>query len=485
MSPARVVLPTDMPADPPSHPSPSGARPAAAPPGPPRTRGACPPAPTGPVSAPVLAGTTKPVHPDSPTPPGGAPPAATTGRRLPAAVYVLGLSVFALGTSEFMLSGLLPPLAADLEVSIPTAGLLISAFAIGMVVGAPVLAAATLRLPRRLTLIWLLAIFALGQVVGAVAPSYALLFASRVVSALACAGFWAVGAAVAVSMVPAGSRARAMSVLLSGLSIANIAGVPGGAVLGQHFGWRASFWAVAAMSLVGLVGVVALVPRTPPTPAARRPELRRELRLYRVPMVWLAVVTTALFAAATFCFFSYLAPLLTEVAGLDERWVPVVLTLYGVGALLGTLVGGRTADAHLFPTLFVALGSATGVLLLIGVTAGSPGVLVGLSALLGFTAFTAGPALNARLFNLAEAAPTLAGATNTAAFNLGNTVGPWLGGVVIDAGLGYARTALAGGVLCAAAVGATALQVRAERARARRARHPGAGRPPGAGTPAR
>ena len=367
-----------------------------------------------------------------------------------------------------MLSGLLPPLADDLHVSIPTAGLLISAFAVGMVVGAPLLAATTLRLPPRTTLVGLLAAFGLGQVVGAVAPSYPVLFASRVVSALACAGFWAVGAAVAVSMVAADRRARAMSVMISGLSVANIAGVPGGAVLGQHFGWRSAFLAVAALTAVALVGVVALVPRTPPTAAAGQPRLRRELRLYRRPRVWLAVLTTALFAAATFCFFSYLAPLLTDVAGLGEGWVPVALTLYGLGALGGTVVGGRIADAHLFGTLYGALGAATGVLLLLAATATLPVCVVPLSALLGFTAFTAAPALNARLFHLAESAPTLAGATNTAAFNLGNTVGPWLGGVVIDAGLGYASTALAGGLLCALAVGTTAVQDRADRARARR-----------------
>lgn len=380
--------------------------------------------------------------------------------RMPAAVYVLGLSVFALGTSEFMLSGVLPPLADDLNVSIPTAGLLISAFAVGMVVGAPVLAAATQRLPRRTTLLGLLSVFCLGQVVGALAPTYAVLFGSRVVSALACAGFWAVGAAVVVSMVPVTSRARALSVMLGGLSIANVAGVPGGALLGQHFGWRSSFWAVAALSVVGLVGVLALVPRTEAARAAERPSLRTELRIYRDSQVWLAVATTALFAAATFCLFSYLAPLLTDVSGLSEGWVPAVLVLFGVGAFVGTWIGGRTADAHPFGTLYVGFGSTTVLLLLIGFLASVPAVTVVLAALLGCTAFSVAPALNARLFTVAQDAPTLAGATTTSAFNLGNTVGPWIGGLVISSGLGYARTAWAGAVLALAAVGMTALQVR-------------------------
>ncbi|SOD66035.1 MFS transporter, DHA1 family, chloramphenicol resistance protein [Streptomyces zhaozhouensis] len=380
--------------------------------------------------------------------------------RLPPAVLVIGGGVFALGTSEFMLSGLLPEVADDLDVSIPSAGLLISAFAIGMVVGAPVLAAATQRLPRRLTLVVLLTVFGVSHVVGALAPTYGLLFATRVVSALACAGFWAVGAAVAVSLVPVNARARALAVLLGGLSVANIAGVPGGALLGQHLGWRAAFWAVAALTVLGLVGVVRYVPRTGLDGAQARVPLRTELRVYRDRRVWLAVATTALFAAGTFCFFSYLAPLLTDVTGLGEGWVPFVLVLYGVGALIGTAIGGRLADAHLFGTLYAGLAAATVVLGLLALSASRPAVVVPLAGLLGLAAFLCGPGLNARIFHVAAAAPTLAGATATAAFNTGNTVGPWAGGVVIDAGLGYPWTAWLGAVLLLMALGGAGLQAR-------------------------
>ncbi|WP_055546608.1 Cmx/CmrA family chloramphenicol efflux MFS transporter [Streptomyces sp. NBRC 110028] len=383
---------------------------------------------------------------------------------MPIAVYVLGLSVFALGTSEFMLSGLLQPVAADMGVSIPTAGLLISAFAIGMVVGAPVLAAATLRLPRRTTLIALLAVFGLGQVAGAVAPSYGVLFASRVVSALACAGFWAVGAAVAVSLVPVNARARAMSVMVGGLSVANIAGVPAGAFLGQHAGWRAAFWAVAGLSVVGLIGVVALVPRTEAPTGKDRPRLRTELRIYRDRQVWLALVTTALSGGAVFCLFSYLGPLLTDVAGLDEGWVPTVLALFGVGALIGTALGGRIADAHLFGTMYGGITASTVVLSVLALTAHSPVAAVGLALLLGFTAFFTAPALNARMFNVANAAPTLAGATATSAFNIGNTLGPWLGGLVIDAGWGYPAVAWTGAALAGTGIVTTAFAARLHRA---------------------
>ena len=383
--------------------------------------------------------------------------------RMPPAVYVLGLSVFALGTSEFMLSGLLQPLARDMDVSIPQAGLLISAFAIGMVVGAPVLAGATLRLPRRTTLVALLAVFGLGQVAGALAPTYEVLFASRVVSALACAGFWAVGAAVAVSLAPAGAKARAMSVMIGGLSVANVLCVPAGALLGQQAGWRSAFWAVAALSAVGLVGVLAFVPRTQPPTGADRPLLRREVRIYRDGQVWLALVTTALNAAATFCLFSYLSPLLTDTAGLDESWVPTVLALFGIGALAGTAIGGRVADAHLFGTMYGGITATTAVLTLLALTAHMPVMAVGLALVLGVTAFFTAPALNARMFDVAGAAPTLAGATTTSAFNIGNTLGPWLGGLVISAGWGYPSVAWTSALLGAAAVGTTALASRRHR----------------------
>ncbi|MFF5566109.1 Cmx/CmrA family chloramphenicol efflux MFS transporter [Streptomyces sp. NPDC012623] len=381
---------------------------------------------------------------------------------MPLAVYMLGLSVFALGTSEFMLSGLLPPLAEDMNVSIPTAGLLISAFAIGMVVGAPLLAVATLRLPRRTTLIALISVFGVGQVAGALAPSYEVLFVSRVVSAFACAGFWAVGAAVAIAMVPLNARARAMAVMIGGLSIANVLGVPAGAFLGEHLGWRSAFWAVGAASAVALVGVVTLVPAIPVP--AERPRLRRELTIYRDREVWIAIAVTALAAGGVFCAFSYLAPLLTDVAGLDSGWVPTVLALFGIGALVGTALGGRYADAHLFGVLISGVTVSTVLLVVLALTAGHPVAVVVLTFLLGVSAFYTAPALNARMFNIAAAAPTLAGATTTAAFNLGNTGGPWLGGTVIDADFGYAATAWAGAAMTVVAIGLTLLALRFHRA---------------------
>lgn len=383
--------------------------------------------------------------------------------RMPLAVYILGLSVFALGTSEFMLSGLLPPIADDMNVSIPRAGLLISAFAIGMVVGAPLLAVATLRLPRRTTLIALISVFGLGQIAGALAPTYEVLFASRVISAFACAGFWAVGAAVAIAMVPVNQRARAMAVMIGGLSIANVLGVPLGAFLGENLGWRSAFWAVGAASAVALAGVATMIPRIPLPD--EKPQLKRELGIYRDRQVWLSIVLTALAAGGVFCAFSYLAPLLTDVARLDSGWVPTVLALFGIGALVGTTIGGRVADAHLFGVLLSGIAASTVFLAALALFASNQAAVIVLSFLLGLSAFYTAPALNARMFNVAGAAPTLAGATTTAAFNLGNTGGPWLGGTVIDLDFGFEATAWAGAAMTALALVTVVVSLRLQRSR--------------------
>ncbi|PXY22409.1 Cmx/CmrA family chloramphenicol efflux MFS transporter [Prauserella muralis] len=373
---------------------------------------------------------------------------------MPPAVLVLGLSVFALGTSEFMIAGLLPPLAADLGVSIPDAGLLVSAFAAGMLVGAPLLAAATLRLPRKLTLLGMLGVFALGHVIGALAPGYGLLFATRVLCALACAGFWAVAAVTAISLVPADRRGRAMAVVAGGLTAANVLGVPLGTALGQSGGWRAAFWAVAALATLALAGVLAFVPRA--GGAAQRPDLRAELRAYRRGALGLALGITALTCATTMATFSYLAPLLTDVTGLASRWVPVVLAVFGLGALIGIAVGGRLADSRPLATLAAGLIASLVVLAALALGASSAVLTVPAVFLLGLLGFLTNPSLNTRVFTLAGAAPTLAGATNVTAFNTGIVVAPWLGGLAIDAGLGYPSVAWVSAGFAVAALAAVA-----------------------------
>lgn len=357
---------------------------------------------------------------------------------MPLAVFVLGLSIFALGTSEFMITGLLPGMATDLGVSIPDAGLLISAFAVGMVIGAPLLAVGTLRMPRRTTLLALLLVFGASHVVGALSPGYALLFATRVVSALACAGFWAVAAATTISLVPAARRGRALAVLVGGLTVANIAGVPAGTLLGQHAGWRTAFWAVAALTVAAAAGVLAFVPHTAVDASAVR--VRTELSVFRSGRVWLTLGVIALSQAMVFATFSYLAPLLTITDGLPSAQVPLVLGLFGAGALIGITAGGKLADAHPFATLYGSFGLALVALTTLALTSDAVVAVVAV-LVLGAAGFAANPALNVRAYSVAGGTSTMVGASTTAGFNVGNTAGPWLGGVAINAGPGLPSVA--------------------------------------------
>ncbi|TVL90294.1 Cmx/CmrA family chloramphenicol efflux MFS transporter [Streptomyces sp. SAJ15] len=368
---------------------------------------------------------------------------------MPIAVYILGLGIFTQGTSEFMLSGLLPGMAADLGVSIPQAGLLISAFAIGMVVGAPLLAVATLNLPRRTALVWLQAVFVAAHIAGALAPGYGFLFATRIVSALAYAGFWGVAVATAVTLVPESAKSRAVAVVAGGLTLATIVGVPAGTVLSQHASWRAAFWAVAGATVASLVCTLIAVRADHGRPGDVPRSVRAELRGMARPQLWLSYAITAFTFGAVIVTFSYLAPLLTDVTGIGEKWVPALLALFGAGGLLGLVIGGRTAHAHPLATLGWGLGALAAVSVLLALAAHSAIAVIALVFLLGIAGYVTNPALQSRVFTLAPDAPTLVGATNTAAFNVGNTLAPLLGGLAIDAGLGYTSVAWVGAGLAA------------------------------------
>ncbi|MFB8280609.1 Cmx/CmrA family chloramphenicol efflux MFS transporter [Nocardia colli] len=369
---------------------------------------------------------------------------------MPFAVYILGLSIFAQGTSEMMLSGLLTELSTDLGVTIPQAGLLISAFAIGMLIGAPILAVTTLRLPRRSALLAFLAVFVGAHVVGALTSDYWVLFATRAVGAFVYAGFWSVAATTAIGLVPANARGKAMSIVAGGLTIATVIGLPAGTVIGQHLGWRAAFWAVAIMSVLAMVGVLAKIPAGR---AETQPDLRKELRSIANPRLWLSYSTTALSTAALMVTFAYLGALLSKTTGLTDGWIPIVLVVYGVGSFLGIVVGGRTADAHPIRTLYIGLTGVIITSILLALTAEHPAPVVALTFLLGAFGFGTNPTLNSRVFNLAADGPTLAPAFNVSSFNIGITLGPWLGGLAIGAGLGYASVAWIGAAIGLAAIG--------------------------------
>ncbi|WP_369273611.1 Cmx/CmrA family chloramphenicol efflux MFS transporter [Streptomyces sp. R11] len=354
---------------------------------------------------------------------------------MPFALFLLGVAVFAQGTSEFMLSGLVPDIARDLGVSVPAAGALTSAFAVGMVVGAPLMAALARRWSRRGALLGFLGVFLAVHVVGAVTDSFAVLVVTRVVGALANAGFLAVALVTAVALVEPEAKGRATSTLLGGVTSACVVGVPAGALLGQLWGWRAAFWAVALVSLPAVVAVARSVPGG--AGASERPALRGELRALRSPRLRLTLLLGALVNGATFCTFTYLAPLVTNVTGLADGWVPVVLALFGAGSFVGVGVGGRFADR--WPRAVLVGGG--GVLCLgwgaLALGAGTPAVALGLVLVQGALSFGVGSTLVSQALYAAPGAPTLSGGFATAAFNVGAALGPWLGGTAIGAGLGY------------------------------------------------
>ncbi|MFG2028383.1 Cmx/CmrA family chloramphenicol efflux MFS transporter [Streptomyces sp. NPDC048825] len=387
---------------------------------------------------------------------------------MPFGLYLLGLAVFAQGTSEFMLSGLVPDIARDLGVSVPAAGSLTSAFAVGMIVGAPLMAVVSRRWSRRGALLGFLGTFLVAHVVGAVTSDFGVLLVTRVVGALANAGFLAVAVVTAVAMVDAKAKGRATSVLLGGVTVACVAGVPGGALLGQMWGWRSAFWAVVVLSVPALFAILRSVPGGVPDIASV--SVRQEVRALRGPRLQLTLLLGALVNGATFCTFTYLAPVVTSVTGLGAAWVPVVLALFGLGSFVGVSVGGRIADARPVPLLVVG-----GLALLVGwgvlaLTAGHPVAAVVLAFVQGALSFAVGSTLISQALYAAADAPTLAGGFATAAFNVGAAVGPWVGGVVIGAGLGYRSPLWVSAVLVALAltVGVTGrLQLTQQRSRPR------------------
>lgn len=354
---------------------------------------------------------------------------------LPLPVYLLAFSLFAMGTTEFLVAGVLPDIAGDLGISLPSAGWLISTYAIGVVVGGPPLAVLTLRWPRRTTLVATQFLFAATLAAGLLTGGYPLFLATRFVCGLAYAGFFAVATVTAVALVPPERTARASGVVVSGLGLAMVLGGPAGAFMGHFTGWRGGFWAVAVLTCAGAVLTLAAVPSTN---AGVTPSVRRELRTMRRPRLWLVFAATLLSTAAYMISYNYLAALLRDVTGIADVWVPAVLTLFGVGAFAGLSVGGRVSDGRPHQALLtgafgIALTSA-----LLASFAGRPVAVVPLVLLLGVAGFVLNPALYGRVFALASQAPTLAGATTVSMFQLGISLVPLLAGVALNAGAGLA-----------------------------------------------
>ncbi|MBV7668358.1 MFS transporter [Streptomyces halstedii] len=375
---------------------------------------------------------------------------------MPFAVYVLGLAVFAQGTSEFMLSGLLSGIADDLRVSLSAAGLLTSAFAVGMVVGAPLTALAGRAWPRRRALLFFLGVFVAVHVVGALTTEYGVLLATRVVGALANAGFWAVALVTAMDLAGPERRARATAVVVGGVTVACVVGVPAGAVLGELWGWRSAFWAVALVSLPAAFGLLRAVPggrdgEVPPASA------RTELSALARPRLLLTLLVMAFVQGATFCAFSYLEPLVTRVTGFGAGWVPVVLALFGAGSFAGVTLAGRLADSRPKAVIGSGLVALTAGWATLALTAAHPAAVLALVLVQGALAFGTGTALISRVFQQAPEAPTLAGSFATAAFNVGAAAGPWLGGLALGAGFGFRAPVWVSALLMGAALAGAAV----------------------------
>ncbi|MEV5431041.1 MFS transporter [Streptomyces sp. NPDC052701] len=378
---------------------------------------------------------------------------------MPLALLALAVGAFGIGTTEFVMMGLLPDVADDLGISIPAAGHLVSAYALGVVIGAPLLAAATARMSRRTVLIALMGLFVAGNALSALAPDQHWLLAARLLSGLPHGAFFGVGAVVAAGMAAPERRARSVSLMFLGLTVANVVGVPAATLMGQHLGWRAAFLGVGAIGVAAIASLALLVPHD--RAQATATGLRGELAALRSLPVWLALGTTVAGFGALFAAYSYITPMLTDAAGYAETSVTLLLALFGVGATAGNLLGGRLADHSLRATLFGGLTALAAVLALFPLLMSTAWSAAAAVTLLGTAAFVTGSPLQLTVMEKAASAPSLASSANQAAFNLANAGGAWIGGLALAAGHGVTSPALTGAALAVLglAVAATAYAV--------------------------
>lgn len=365
---------------------------------------------------------------------------------MPIALLALTAGAFGIGTTEFVIMGLLMQVSSDLHVSIAAAGLLISGYAIGVAVGAPLLTIATRRLPRKTVLLALMAVFTIGNIACALAANYEMLMAARVITSLAHGTFFGVGSVVATGLVPPERRASAISIMFTGLTAATLLGVPAGAWLGLHFGWRATFWAVAVIGVVAFTVLALFVPRGKPD--AGNANVRDEIAVLARPQVLLGLATTVLGFAGLFLVFTYIQPLLTQVTGVSETAVSPILLVFGGGLAIGNLLGGKLADRALMPALLGSLLALVVVLGAMQLLIHTPVTAIAFVLLLGIVSFATVAPLQMRVLEKAAGAgQNLASSLNIAAFNLGNALGAWVGGMVIDRGPGLAALGWAAALL--------------------------------------
>jgi DHA1 family inner membrane transport protein len=352
----------------------------------------------------------------------------------------MAVGSFAIGTGEFAIMGLMPDIASNLQLSEPQVGHAISAYALGVMVGAPLLTILGARLLRKQMLLWLMALYFLGNLATAFTPSFESLIAFRFISGLPHGAYFGIAAVVASSMVPANKRAGAVARVMMGLTLAMLLGNPIATLLGQFFGWRSAFALVGVIALCTMALVWRLVPNRHDE---QRSDPRKELRAFTKPQVWMALCIGAIGFAGMFCVFSYLAPTMLEVTRVSPQWIPFGLAAFGVGGIIGNIAGGKLFDRMQFRAVGVLLVWSIAVLLFFPFAAGSLwGILLGVG-LIGTMVALAAP-LQIRLMDIAHEAPSLAAASNHAAFNLANALGPWFGGMAITAGLGWTSTGYIG-----------------------------------------
>jgi len=356
-------------------------------------------------------------------------------------ILALSIGAFAIGVTEFAPMGLLPVIAADLGISIPTAGMLVSAYALGVMIGAPLMTLTTGRVPRRTLLIALAGIFTFGNFLTAVSSSYEMLLVARVVTSFNHGAFFGVGSIVAASLVPPERKAAAVAAMFMGLTIANVTGVPLATFAGTYLGWRAAFWGIAAL---GVVTMMALRFTLPDLPATQRVSAAAEIRVLMQKRVLVALLLTVIGSSSMFTVFTYIAPILREATHASVGFVAAMLVTYGTGLSIGNWLGGKYADRSVDLTLIVTLGSLAAVLVAFAWLMPFAGVTAVLIFVWGIASFALVPPLQVRVMSAASAAPNLASSVNIGAFNLGNAIGAAIGGGVIGGGLGYPAVSLAG-----------------------------------------
>ncbi len=389
--------------------------------------------------------------------------------RVRLALLALALGGFAIGCTEFVAMGLLPNIARQLIPTVyavsPTqangqAGLLVSAYAAGVVVGAPTIAALSARFPRRTLLLWLLVAFTVTTVASAVLPTFGLVLAARFLAGLPHGAYFGVAALVAASLMGPGTRGRGIAFVLGGLTIANVIGVPAITFLGQIAGWRVAYLGVAAIFALTFVAVLLVVPKQPGDPAAT---VRRELTIFRRPQVWFALAIGAIGFGGFFAVFTYIAPIITTVTGLPESFVPIALIVAGVGMTVGNFIGGHVADVSLMRGLFIFFGALLLGLLGLAFEAQTIGGVLIFLFVIGAASAAVSPAIQTRLMNVAGDSQTLAAAINHASLNIGNSVGAALGAAAVGAGLGYLSVTWLGVLLVVLGVIIAAISFATER----------------------